>query len=133
VRSLDNGTRHSDKSHDSLAIADGEVNYLWWFIQGSLMNPDVWQRLMRAWGFCDRHAWVHLNVETCVPPALSARPCLLYSALIQQGLDALAPRLLASRSRVALQLRSAGLCPICEMQLDPELSGAAPRQRFTSL
>jgi hypothetical protein len=94
------------------------------------MNPDVWYQLMRAWGFCDRHAWVHLNVEMAFRQRYLLGRAILYLALIDRGVRAVAPRPLASRSRIGLRLRPNGSCLICEMNLDPAICGAAPLQRL---
>jgi hypothetical protein len=44
-------------------LTDGEIHYLYWFIQGGIMNVDTRWALRRAWGFCARHAWAALAVE----------------------------------------------------------------------
>src|SRR6266496_3870675 len=41
---------------DRLRLSDGELNFLWWFIQGSIMNPETRFRLHRRWGMCQRHS-----------------------------------------------------------------------------
>lgn len=38
-------------------LSGGEIHYLWWFIQGSIMNPDTRYKLRDSWGLCERHAW----------------------------------------------------------------------------
>jgi hypothetical protein len=61
-----NGRRIEEaiSNHHALSITNGEINFLWWFIQGSIMNSDTWARLMKSYGFCERHAWIHLSIET---------------------------------------------------------------------
>jgi hypothetical protein len=51
------------RDHWHLAITNSEINFVWSFIQGSIMIPETRNALLRAFGFCDRHAWVHLSVE----------------------------------------------------------------------
>jgi hypothetical protein len=131
IRSREPATSHCGaERHDPLAITDGEVNFLWWFIQGSIMNVETWQRLMRAWGFCERHAWVHLSVEMAFRERYLLSPAILYSGLIQQALRAISPRQLGSRPRVMLGLRPAGSCFLCEMDLAPAARGVSHRQRL---
>lgn len=44
-------------------LSSGEVNFLWWFIQGSIMDSDVRWSLRHGWGLCDRHTSAWLSVE----------------------------------------------------------------------
>ncbi len=44
-------------------LSSGEVHFLWWFIQGSIMDIDVFWRLRRAWGLCERRTTAWLVVE----------------------------------------------------------------------
>jgi len=48
----------------TLFPSSGAIHYLWWYKQGSIMDPGVRKRLRNAWGFCERHAWVALLVES---------------------------------------------------------------------
>ena len=38
-------------------LSVGEIHYLYWYIQGSIMFPEIRRDLRKAWGFCERHAW----------------------------------------------------------------------------
>jgi hypothetical protein len=38
-----------------------EIRFLWWFIQGSTMNPSTRDRLRKAWRLCERHAWLWMG------------------------------------------------------------------------
>jgi hypothetical protein len=117
------------KGAHALAITDGEVNFLWWFIQGSIMNPETWDRLMRGGGFCERHAWVHLSAETTFREWYLLGPAILYRALIEQSLRAFRPQL-GSAARLARRHEPAGSCFLCEMHLDAASSGVAPQRRL---
>jgi hypothetical protein len=44
-------------------LSDAEVYFLYWFIQGSIMNPDRRRRLRDAWGLCERHTCGYVTVE----------------------------------------------------------------------
>ena len=46
-------------------LSDGEVHYLYGFIQGSIMIPETHFAIHRGWGFCERHAWGAFAVELC--------------------------------------------------------------------
>ena len=48
---------------DMWAPTDGEINFLWSFIQGSIVTPETWNALLRSYGFCERHAWIHIGIE----------------------------------------------------------------------
>jgi hypothetical protein len=117
------------KGAHALAITDGEVNFLWWFIQGSIMNPETRDRLMRGGGFCERHAWVHLSAETTFREWYLLGPAILYRALIEQSLRAFRPQL-GSAARLARRLEPAGSCFLCEMHLHAASSGVAPQRRL---
>jgi hypothetical protein len=112
-------------TRDVLVILDGEVHFLWWFIQGSIMNPDTWKRLMSGGGFCERHAWVHLSVEMAFREDYLLGPAILYSGLIEQSLHAFRhPRFVPRR------LTTSGPCLLCDMSLEHASGGYAPEWRL---
>jgi hypothetical protein len=47
----------------TLPLSNGEINFLWWFIQGSIMSPSTRDRLWKTWGMCERHTWGFISVE----------------------------------------------------------------------
>ena len=57
------GESSGDEGRELVAITEGEVNFLWSFIQGSLVNPETWNSLLGSYGFCERHAWIHMSIE----------------------------------------------------------------------
>ena len=65
INSKDNHKIFNEVSSDvsRIQLSDGEIHYLYWFIQGSIMVPNIRRRLRRAWGFCERHAWGYILVE----------------------------------------------------------------------
>jgi len=75
------GSRHASPLRavptEAWQLSDGEIHYLWWYMQGSIMDPGVRQRLRRAWGMCGRHAWGALAVETAFRPGFLHGPALL--------------------------------------------------------
>jgi hypothetical protein len=111
-----------------LAITDGEVNFLWSFIQGSVMIPETWEALMRGFGLCERHAWVHLSVEMAFRKRHFLGPVILYRALIDKAAQAVhAPQ---GARLIVRQLRAGGPCRLCELNIRHAAAGACPRARL---
>ncbi len=106
-------------------LSDGEIHYLWWFIQGSIMEPHVRSRLRRAWGMCERHAWGALAVEAAFRSDFLHGPALLYEDLMRRALVALELKGQWRAARLARRLRPAGPCHMCEMGLGSASRGMA--------
>jgi hypothetical protein len=114
----------------SLAITDGESAFLWSFIQGSIMIPETWNGLLKAYGFCERHSWIHLSVEMSFRDQYLLGPTILYEALVEKALRAISgsPRL--GTFSVASRLRGAGACLLCNLNVTHASPGASPRPRL---
>jgi hypothetical protein len=113
----------------ALAITDGEINYFWSFIQGSIMIPEVWKSLLHGYGFCERHAWIHLSIEMSFRDRYLLGPAILYGALIEKSLRAIhSPRRLGSPSFIR-RLRS-GPCFLCGLNIIAAGAGAASQERL---
>jgi len=113
-----------------LAITEGEINFLWSFMQGSIMIPETRNALLRGYGFCERHAWVHISVEMSFRDRYLLALAILYRALIEKSLRALrAPRRASFRS-VVRRLRAAGPCFLCALKVKDTSAGAARRERL---
>lgn len=69
-------------------LSDGELHYVWWFIQGSIMEADVRWRLRRAWGMCQRHAWGALAAEAAFRDNYFHGPAILYEDILERALRA---------------------------------------------
>jgi hypothetical protein len=108
-----------------LQLSDGEIHYLWWFIQGSIMEPDIRWRLRRAWGLCGRHAWGALAVEAAFRHDFLHGSAILYQDLMERALRAFELRGPLEVRRLARRLRATGPCLMCEMGLDRASRGAA--------
>lgn len=116
-----------------LALSDGEVDFLWWFIQGSIMDADVRTRLCDHWGMCARHALAFFVVEAAFRPHLVHGSTILYNELMQnaarllggQGLYRFAPEVLARH-----RLRAAGPCHMCDLGYRSDSIGNAPPERL---
>lgn len=111
-------------------LTDGEVHYLYWFIQGSIMNVDTRWTLRRAWGLCERHAWGALAVEMAFRSDYVLGPAILYADLLERCLTML-PRAGPLRAaRAHLRLRPTGACMMCTMELAWATGGAAKPERL---
>lgn len=100
-------------------LSAGEMHHFYWFIQGSIMVPDTRASLHRSWGFCERHAWGHLAVET----AFLLGPAILYEDLVGRTLQALRRPAIGRDWR--RRLRPKGPFMMCEMDAFRAGSGAA--------
>jgi hypothetical protein len=120
------GTRQSP----TLAITDGEINFLWSFIQGSIMIPETWNRLLHGCGFCERHAWIHASVEMSFRYTYLLGPTILYSALIEKFLREVrtAPR--ANAESVVRKFRATDACFLCAMNIKDATAAVAPQARL---
>lgn len=110
-------------------LSGGEVHYLWWFIQGSIMTPSIRYRLRRAWGFCGRHAWCAILVEASFRHGYMHGPAILYEDLLHPAIPALGIDGPLKNLRLLKNLREKGPCIMCEMDLGPETKGAASADR----
>jgi hypothetical protein len=113
-----------------LAITDGEIHFLWWFIQGSIMTPETRKALLRGYGFCERHAWVHLSVEMSFRKRHFLGPVILYHALIEKSVRAVQARQRIRFPSTPRQLQAAGPCFLCALNINHSAAGAAPPSRL---
>jgi hypothetical protein len=108
-----------------------EINFLWSFIQGSITIPETWNALMRSYGFCERHAWIHISVEMSFRDEYLLGPAILYSELIEKALSAVSRLQSVGQHSLEHALRSRGPCFLCSMNLRNSASaGAAPGSRL---
>ncbi|RDU97817.1 hypothetical protein [Trinickia dinghuensis] len=114
-------------------LSDGEVDFLWWFIQGSIMDPDVRQRLNAHWGLCARHSLAFFVVEAAFRPHLIHGCSILYRALIQRATKVLDDRgvhSLMPANACRFMLRETGPCHMCDLQYDEHSAASAPLERL---
>jgi hypothetical protein len=121
---------HGARQERSLGVTDGEINFLWSFMQGSIAIPETWRALMRGFGFCERHAWIHLGVEMAFRKQYLLGPAILYRALARQAFGAFRLHSLDPRS-VTTRLVSSGPCFLCAMRVDAAPPGVHPQARLT--
>jgi hypothetical protein len=110
---------------DLPALSDGEVHYLWHFIQGAIMVPETRIRLRRAWGMCPRHSFAALAVEAAFRHTYLHGPAVLYEDLMDRAVRAFGVRRPGSGRVVAHRLREQGPCMMCEMGFGPQSTGLA--------
>jgi hypothetical protein len=126
----DDGTTSSARG---LTLSDGEVDFLWWFIQGSIMDPDVRQRLDAHWGLCARHNLAFFAVEAAFRPHLIHGCSILYGALMQRAanvLDARGVHGLMPMNVCRYLLRTTGPCHMCDLRYDEHSVASAPPDRL---
>lgn len=106
-------------------LSNGEIHYLYWYIQGSIMVPEIRRDLRKAWGFCERHAWAALLVEAAFRSSFMHGPAILYEDILGLVLPALNLRGPLRNLRLWKNLREKGPCIMCEMGFGPETKGMA--------
>jgi hypothetical protein len=106
-------------------LSGGEIHYLWWYIQGSIMVPSTRYQLRKAWGFCERHAWGAILVEASFRHGYLHGPAILYEDLLEPAVQTLRLQGPLKNLRLLRNLRNQGPCLMCEMDLGPESKGAA--------
>jgi len=129
VRESRAATKHKEILNvTEFRLSPGEIHYLYWHIQGAIMEPETRQSLRNAWGFCERHAWAAMLVESAFRPGFLHGPSILYEDIMSRALSAfdLSGPLLAPRLRFSL--REKGPCLMCEMGYGPENEGKASRE-----
>lgn len=111
-------------------LSTGEVNFLWWFIQGSLMNASVRDDLRRGWGPCQRHTLALLIVENALRPHYLHGPVILFHDLIKRAVAAYSYAWPLHDLRTRLALTPSRPCHFCALGIDASASGAVPFERF---
>lgn len=120
--------------HDSLTwpqppLSDGEVNFLWSFMGGSIMAPETRWRLRHAWGMCERHAFGWVAMEAAMRHGYMMGPTLLYEDLMERAAQAFRLRGPGKTMRLSRQLREQGPCMMCEMEYGPHSTARAANRR----
>lgn len=111
-------------------LSSGEVNFLWWFIQGSIMDADVRARLRAGWGLCERHTAAWLAVEAAFRHRYLHGPAVLYADLMQRAQAAFDLAGPLPARRIAHRLTARGRCHFCELGYGPDTPGYVPAGRL---
>ena len=127
-----NQTGGKEHAHQ-FELSSGEVDFLWWFIQGSIMDPTVRAKLYAHWGLCERHSLAFFVVESSFRPHLIHGCTILYAKLMHraanvlndQGIHSLIP---GSISRHLL--RVSGPCHVCNLGYDARSPGNVRQDRL---
>jgi hypothetical protein len=119
-------TNHPDISSEAeFRLSPGEIHYLYWYIQGSIMVPEIRQSLRKAWGFCERHAWAAMLVESAFRPSFLHGPSILYEDIMSRAVPAFDLSGPLQNFRLRINLREKGACMMCEMGYGPGTKGYA--------
>jgi hypothetical protein len=121
------------ESARTFVLSNGEVDFLWWFIQGSIMDPGVRVRLYAHWGLCSRHSLAFFVVEAAFRPHLIHGCTILYGELMRRAIQVLDDRGIHSLvpSRVSRHLlHAAGPCHLCDLGYHERSEGNAPPDRL---
>lgn len=108
---------------DLLELSPGEIHFLWWFIQGSIMNPSTRKRLRKAWGMCERHAWGWMVVEAAFRSGYMHGPTVLYEDVMGMALTAFGMLGPMQHGRLRRRLSARGPCLMCEERYGPDSKG----------
>ncbi len=105
---------HTSAVPERFELSPGEIHFLWWFIQGSIMNPSTRERLRKAWGMCERHAWGWMVVEAAFRSGYMHGPAVLYEDVMRQAFTVFGLHGLMQYERLKRRLRAKGACLMCE-------------------
>ena len=106
-------------------LSDGEINFLWSFMDGSIMVPETRWRLRHAWGMCQRHSFGWVAMEATLRHGFLMGPAVLYEDLMERAAQAFRLRGPGKAPRLARRLRERGPCLMCELDYGPESKATA--------
>jgi len=113
-------TASRSQASPAFELSPGEIHFLWWFIQGSIMNPSTRERLRRGWGMCERHAWGWMVVEAAFRSGYMHGPAVLYEDVMGLASAAFEMRGPMQHERLTRRLRRQGPCLMCEESYGPD-------------
>ena len=111
-----------------LTPSNGEIHYLWHYIQGSIMDPEVRRSLCDSWGFCERHAWVAIRVEAALRHCFMIGPAIVYEDLLERATEAFNIKGPLKRWQFIRNFKEKGPCLMCDMKLGPRTEGIARKE-----
>ena len=112
-----------------LRLSDGEVHFLWWFIQGGIMRPAIRRRLRKGWGMCERHAWGWISAEAAFRKGYMHGPAVLYKDLMNRAKAAFTIRGPLQEWRTLRTVRTRGPCLMCNMKYHSRSRGFMKAER----
>jgi hypothetical protein len=110
-------------------LSPGEVHFLWWFIQGSIMEPETRWQLRLGWGMCQRHILGALAAEAAFRHGYLHGPAVLYADLMERALRAFELAGPLAAARLARRLRARARCQMCELGYGPASQGFISAER----
>jgi len=114
---------------DAPDFSDGEVHFIWHFMQGSIMNPATRWKLRRHWGMCDRHGFEFVAVEAAFRHGYLHGQAVLYEDLMKRAVDAFDGWQPLQAAILAFKLREAAPCLMCDLGYGPHSATIAPGER----
>ena len=111
-----------------LLLSDGEISFLWWFMQGSIMRPSIRWRLRRGWGMCERHAWGWMSAEAAFRGGHMHGPAVLYKDLMDRARAAFIIRGPSQGWRIMRAIRARD-CLMCNMKYHSHSKGFMQAER----
>ncbi|MCA1959313.1 MAG: hypothetical protein LDL33_00855 [Desulfomonile sp.] len=89
------------------------------------MEPETRQRMRKAWGFCERHAWAWLAVEASFRGGYLLGPAVLYEDLMERAVRLFRVYGPAQGIRVRIRVHEKGPCLMCELGYGPDSEATA--------
>jgi hypothetical protein len=105
---------------DLLRFGDGEIHFLYWFIQGSIMNPSTRWKLRHSWGMCDRHSFAFIAIEAAFRDFFLHGQAVLYQDLMERAVAAFKAPTPFYAYKIAGRLRESESCLLCEIGYGPD-------------
>ena len=113
-------------------LSSGEVNFLFWFMQGSIMDVEVRWALRKSWGLCPRHTAAWLMVEAAFRDDYLHGPAVLFDDLMERACAAFDVRGPGTGLRLARRLRPRAACHLCAMGVNEKSQGFIPGDRLVT-
>jgi hypothetical protein len=113
---------------ENFVLSEGEIHFLWWFIQGSIMSAGTRGQLRKAWGLCDRHAWGFIQIDAAFRRGWMHGPAVLYLDLMEQAWAAINFQRPFQRGRIIKRIKNKGPCLMCDCGFGPDTIGKAQEQ-----
>ncbi|CAG0942832.1 hypothetical protein ANRL1_01090 [Anaerolineae bacterium] len=109
----------SIQTTQDLYPSNGEVYFLWSFIQGSIMIPETRWQLRHAWGMCERHGFLAVAVEGAFRHCFFHGPAIVYGELMERALAAFNVIRPFEEIQIVRHLREIQPCLMCELEYGP--------------
>lgn len=123
-------SHQADLQRPAWWLSNGEVHFLWHFIDGSIMNPDTRAQLHGAWGMCTRHSFGFMTAEAAFRGGFMHGPAVLYDDLMERAMAVVGTaRTSVPKRLIAHRLGNKASCIMCANGYGPDSPGRAPLER----